>query len=475
MDYDRGKYKAALRQLYALPQKTRIPEEKEWLYHQAMGMCLFWLGNVEEAIRHMEQSLADPGDMPLSARQRTYSNYAMYLHYLPDISDEEMRRVHFRYGQFFQEIIPFSHRRAEKEKIRVAYLSPDIVDHIVTNFAIQLFAQYDRKRFDVVLYSVGQRKNEVTDWLFGMVNGGRDLSKLSPQEAAQRIYEDEIDILFDLAGHTEGGITLQIASFKPAPVQISGIGYFDTTGLPAMDYFLSDGFCDPPENDALFTERLIRLPRSHFCYTPSERFQDVPQDCAVHSPVVFGCFNNFSKITDEMLQLWRCLLDRVPGSRLLLKNVSPLKEPVDRMKQRCRQMGFPQDAVEIRQGTQDYQQDYLDIDIALDTYPYPGGGTTCDALYLGIPVVTRYGRRHGSRFGYSLLENIGIGELAAPTAEGYLDRAVALAQDPELLLALRRRLSRMMQASPVMDARNYVREVEAAYERVWAEFLETQK
>ena len=475
MDYDRGRYESALRQLYALPQKTQIPAEKAWLYHQAMGMCLFWIGSVPEALRHMRQSLDEPGNMPLSVRQRAYSNYAMYLHYLPGISDEEMREAHFRYGSLFEGTIPFSHRREEKEKIRVGYLSPDIVDHIVTNFAIQLFAQYNRDRFEVIIYSVGKRQNEVTDWLFGMVNGGRDLSALSPQEAAKRIYEDRIDILFDLAGHTEGGGTLQIAAYRPAPVQISGIGYFDTTGLSAMDYFLTDAFCDPPENDALFTEKLIRLPRSHLCYTPSERFRDAPVGALPHSPVVFGSFNNFSKISDEMLVLWRRILERVPGSRLVLKNVSPSKEPLKRMKNRCRKMGFPRDAVEVRPGTHEYLKDYMDIDIALDTYPYPGGGTTCEALYLGIPVVTRYGTRHGSRFGYSLLENVGIGELAAEDDEGYLERAVALAGDAELLGALRRRLPQMMRSSPVMDARGYVRDVEAAYETIWRNFLESQK
>ncbi|MBR3457741.1 MAG: hypothetical protein IKH16_06275, partial [Selenomonadaceae bacterium] len=299
-----------------------------------------------------------------------------------------------------------------------------------------------------------------------------DLSELSAEEAARRIYEDEVDILFDLTGHTEGGRTLQVAAYRPAPVQLCGIGYFDTTGLPAMDYFLSDVYCDPAENDALFSERLIRLPRSHFCYTPPVSVLECRAKYHLHRPVVFGSFNNFHKITDGMLELWHEVICRVPGSRLLLKNVSPDRKLVKAMRERALRIGFLPEQLDLRPGSWKYLDEYADVDIALDTYPYPGGGTTCEALYMGVPVISLYGQRHGSRFGYSLLQNIGMGELAAAAPEEYVEKAVAVAGDAELLTALHRILRERLQQSPVMDAGGYVRDVEAAYERIWQEWLD---
>lgn len=469
--YDHKEYEAALAQLRRMHEENVIPETKMWMYHQAAGLALFWLGEMEASLQHLRQAWLEPGDMTLDTQQRIYSNYLMYLHYLPGITDEEMRIEHFRYAELFHQIRTFSHEKKKKKKLRLGYLSPDFVDHIVTNFSVQLFACYDRSRYEVILYSTGMRKNEVTDWLVQMVNGYRDLSELSTQAAAQQIYDDEVDILFDLSGQAEGGHTLQIAAWKPAPVQVCGIGYFNTTGLPAMDYFLSDIYCDPPRNDRLFMEKLIRLSHTHLCFTPSEQFRDFPLDYQAHEPVVFGSFNNFAKVTDEMLGVWLRILRAVPGSRLLLKNVSPRTEPLERMWKRALRLGFLPEQLDLRPATPDYLNDYRELDIALDTYPYPGGGTTCEALYLGIPVINLRGTRHGARFGYSLLKNIGLEELSAATKEDYIACAVALAKQPELLQGLHETLRGMLQHSPVMQGQQYVREVEQAYEEIWAAWL----
>ena len=470
-NYDQKKYEAAIAGLQQLERQAVIPEEKHWMYHQAMGLSLFWLGEIERSLEHLRMVWVEPGDMTREMQQRSYSDYLMYLHYLPNLSDEMMREEHFRYASLFTQVVPFTHEKKTKQQLRIGYISPDIVDHIVLNFAIQLFAQYDHDRYEVVLYSTGKRQNEVSGWVAGMVNAYRDLSGLSISQAARQIYEDQVDILVDLSGHAEGGLTLQIAAWKPAPVQICGIGYFDTTGLSAMDYFLGDVYCDPSASDRLFSETLIRLPHSHLCFTPSERFRDISLTYQVHTPIAFGSFNNFAKITDKMLAVWLSILQRVPGSRLILKNVSPLPEPLERMRQRARKIGYEETQLDLRPATPDYLNDYLDIDIALDTYPYPGGGTTCEAIYMGVPVINLRGTRHGSRFGYSLLSNIGIEELSTTSTEQYVERAVLLANQPDLLQALHENLRGMMQHSPVMDAKAYVREVEQAYEQVWQQWL----
>ena len=468
--FDKHRFAEALRQLAAL-DPARVPENEAWRVPLARGMALAEVGRGAEGVAALEEALGSPY-MPLETKRHVYSNYLMELHYLQDLPDEKLRRAHFAYADFFADVRPYAHARARRgEKLRVGYLSPNLTDHIVLSFAIQLFAQYDRDRYEVILYSMGSRQNEVTDWVAGFANGFRDLSRLAPARAAQQIFEDEVDVLVDLSGHCEGGRTLEVAAYRPAPVQLCGIGYFDTTGLPAMDAFLGDVCCDPDGADAQFCEKLLRLPKSHFCFTPTEQFAHFSGAYRLHDPIVFGSFNNFAKITDEMLLAWREILARVPKSRLLLKNVKTYREPLAAMRKRMEALGFPMERITLRPATQHYLKDYLGVDVILDTYPYVGGGTTCEALYMGVPVVTRYGTRHGSRFGLSLLQNIGIGELAAPTVAEYIERAVMLAEDPNLVAALHARLRQMMEASPVMDGKGYTRAVEAAFEMLWEDWL----
>lgn len=461
----------ALRHLQEMEQENLFPEEQRWKQHELMGQLLYWLADLKAALSHLRKAW----ELPCTdhgARLAALSNYLMYLHYIEGVTNEEMRAAHSSYAEMMGTLTQFSHGKRRRKRIRVGYLSPNLTDHIVLNFAIQLFADYDRDRFEVYLYDIGDLQSEVTDWVAGMADRYVDLSKFSPQKSAEHIYADQVDILFDLAGHSAGGATLQIAAYKPAPVQISGIGYFNTTGLSAMDYFLGDAIVDPPEMDALFTERILRLPETHLCFTPSERFRAYENlHRTPHDPPVFGSFNNFAKITDEMLALWAEILRAVPTARLLLKNVHPREETLNRMRQRAEYAGIDLARLELRPGSKDYLRDYLDVDIILDTYPYQGGGTTCEALFMGLPVVTMAGTRHGARFAVSLLKNAGLGELIAEGPAAYVERAVGLANDPELLAALHTAIPGMMRASPLMDGARYVRAVEAAYEMIWERYL----
>ncbi|EKX97092.1 hypothetical protein [Selenomonas sp. oral taxon 138] len=470
-DAKAGRMEAALHRLQKMEQEDLFPMERRWELHELMGQILFLFADLKAALPHLKLAWELPRT-DHGARLAALSNYLMYLHYIEGVTNEEMRAAHSSYAEMMGTLTQFSHGKRRRKRIRVGYLSPNLTDHIVLNFAIQLFASYDRTRFAVSLYDVGGQHSEVTDWVTGMADRYVDLSKFTPAEAARRIHADEVDILFDLAGHSAGGKTLQIAAYKPAPVQISGIGYFNTTGLSAMDYFLGDAIADPPEMDALFTERILRLPETHLCFTPSERFRAYEQlQRAPHTPVVFGSFNNFAKITDEMLTCWSEILRTVPTAQLLLKNVHPRAETLIRMRQRAEHAGIDLARLELRPGSKDYLRDYLDVDIILDTYPYQGGGTTCEALCMGLPVVTMAGTRHGARFAVSLLKNAGLGELIAESPAAYVERAIGLANDPELLAALHTAIPRMMRASPLMDGVRYVRAVEAAYEMIWEQYL----
>ena len=454
-----------------MEQERLFPAERRWELHDLIGQALYWLADLPAALQHLRLAWELPREH-YADRLAALSNYLMYLHYAAGVTDEMMRDAHAAYAKMLGSLPLFSHTVRKHGKLRIGYLSPNLTDHIVLNFAIQLFSAYNRSRYEVRLYDIGTLQCETTDWVAGMVDGYTDLSKCSPQEAAARIHADEIDILFDLAGHSAGGKTLMIAAHAPAPVQISGIGYFNTTGLSAMDYFLGDPFCDPPGEEVHFTEQILRLPQTHLCFTPSERFRPYEHlQRTPHENVVFASFNNFAKITDAMLTAWGEILRAVPTARLLLKNVHPLKETLTRMKKRAVRAGIDPARLELRPGSKDYLADYLDADVILDTFPYQGGGTTCEALCMGLPVVVRAGTRHGARFGVSLLHNAGLSELIAGSTEEYIERAVLLARDRTLLGALQTAIPRMMRASPLMNGMGYVRAMEDAYEMIWERCL----
>ena len=457
--------------LREMEQESLFPAERRWELHDLMGQALYWLADLPAALPHLRLAWELPREH-YADRLAALSNYLMYLHYADGVTDEMMCDAHTAYAKMLGSLPLFSHTVRKHGKLRIGYLSPNLTDHIVLNFAIQLFSAYNRSRYEVRLYDIGTLQCETTDWVAGMVDGYTDLSKCRPQEAAARIHADEIDILFDLAGHSAGGKTLMIAAHKPAPIQLSGIGYFNTTGLSAMDYFLGDPFCDPPGEEVHFTEQILRLPQTHLCFTPSERFRPYEHlQRTPHENVVFASFNNFAKITDAMLTAWGEILRAVPTARLLLKNVHPLKETLTRMKKRAVQAGIDPARLELRPGSKDYLADYLDADVILDTFPYQGGGTTCEALCMGLPVVVRAGTRHGARFGVSLLHNAGLSELIAGSTEEYIERAVLLARDRTLLGALQTAIPRMMRASPLMNGMGYVRAMEDAYEMIWERCL----
>lgn len=432
------------------------------------GYFLLFCGRIAEAAAaYLEAVRVAP---QIEHKRMYYSGYLMASHYLLDISDEELAECHFAYNQFFRSEDELQHDREEHrrhEKIRLGYLSGSFKDHVTSCFLMQLLALADRSRFEIYCYDESDMDDAAAVQMKDLGHTWRNLASSGTREKAEAIQADGIDILFELGGHTDGGRGLAVLGYKPAPVQITGIGYMSTSGLRAVDYYLTDVFLDPPGvGEAYFSEKLLRLSRSHFCYTPFETIYKASIDWQPHQPLVFGCFNNSSKISDEMLRLWLEILRCVPDSRLLLKSWTPKA-----MRKRALAVGYRPQEIEVREMTLDYVHEYMDMDIALDTYPYTGGGTTCEALYMGVPVVTLAGTRHGARFGLSLLENVGLGELAAQNEQGYIERAVALARDRELLAALHTRLRPMMQVSPLMDGRGYVREMETAYEQIWEKWL----
>lgn len=430
-------------------------------------------GRVAEAIPYYEMSLSCK-DMN-NGWAEEYSNYLFHLHYL-DYSQEVMLAKAREYGQAFQTVRQYSHVPVPRhEKIRVGYVSPDFCRHIVAFFSCAFLQAYDHVCFEIYCYTNCQ-EDEVSAELRQKVDGWRNVRGKDWQEIAEIIHADEIDILVDLAGHTANNM-LPVFAFKPAPVQVSGIGYFDTTGLLQMDYFLADPCTDPPANEAFFTEQLLRLPHSHLCYmwhdAPGE---PGPLPAGRNGYITFGSLNNIAKVNDQVLKVWSHILQQVPDSRLYLKAVG-LNHDYGRklLQQRLERAGIPSERVVLAVSEPDYLHVYQDIDIALDTFPYPGGGTTCDALYMGVPVVTLCGERHNARFGYSILMNMGMKECCADSFDDYVQKVINLTRDMDKLREIRQTLRRRMRQSPVMNMSQYMIDVEAAYHRIYQGWLNRDK
>lgn len=403
-----------------------------------------------------------------------YSNYLFNMHCL-NFSRKEIFEETLGFNKLLAHIPRFSHNRkkhSRHKKIRVGYISPDIRLHVVAFFSYYLFTSYDRTRFEVFLYA-DNREDKLTKQFKASVDGFRSILNKPAKDIAEQIVKDEIDILIDLAGHTANNY-LPALAYKPAPILISGIGYFDSTGIDTIDYFLADKFTDPEGlNEKFFTEKILRLQHSHFCFKWYNFPHFVtPAPCSKNGYVTFASFNNFAKVTDEMLSLWAKILSAVPKSRLYLKSeVFNHKDGLALARERIKAAGIDLERVKLEESEELHHRKYEQADIALDTFPYPGGGTTCDALFMGVPVITLVGARHNSRFGYSLLINIGLGELCAFSEEEYIKKAVELANDRERLREYHLTIRRKMEESPVMNDTIYMGEIEAAYEKIFTAWI----
>ena len=267
-------------------------------------------------------------------------------------------------------------------------------------------------------------------------------------------------------------------AYKPAPIQISAIGYTATTGLKAMDYFLSDTTCLPGSEELTgFTEKILKVDHCHLCYAPGV-VRDMPA-AGVQAPmlrndyITYGSFNNFAKVSDDVLYLWRAVLEQVPDSILVIKNkLCSIASGRELLIERLQKMSFPIDRIELRPYSPDYLEQYRDIDVALDTFPYNGGLTTCEALYMGVPVVTLRGKSHGSRYGASILTNADVGELIARNPMEYVKKAVQLGKRKELIAGYHAGLREHLLKSPLMDSRQYMKEIEKCYLEAWKAYCE---
>ncbi len=413
-----------------------------------------------------------------------HQNLLLVLNYSEDHTAQQVYEEHLRFARLHEEplrstIEPHGNDRAPGRRLRVGYVSPDFRAHSVAFFIEPVLEHHDRDRFEVFCYYNNTLADAVTERLRRHADGWRIIAGKSDAEVARQIRADRIDILVDLAGHTAMSRALVLAR-KPAPVQVTWLGYPNTTGLSAVDYRITDEFADPPgTSEHLHAERLVRLPGSFSCYRPPDDAPDVAGlPAGMTGCITFGSFNAPAKISARSIGLFAEVLRAVPGSRLMLKN-NALHEAATRetMIQAFLRVGVAPDRLMLlgRDPSHGHHlAHYNDVDIALDTVPYNGATTTCDALWMGVPVVTLAGTTHVGRVGVSLMSNLGLTDLIAHTPLEYSAIAARLAEDLQALAALRAGLRPRMSTSVLTDARRFTGHLEQAYRKMWEKYVEGQ-
>jgi protein O-GlcNAc transferase len=440
----------------------------------ALALGYSRIGDIEAALpfynRYIEKLPNDP---------TIGSGKLFNLHYKPGVTAEELRQAHKdwgeRFGARFRKDWPIhKNDRNSKRRLRIGYLSGDFRSHVVGYWTKHIIAAHNRDNVEVFCIA-NNKEDEYSEQIKTASDHWLSILDVSDDEAARKIQDARIDILIDLSGHT-GANRLFLLARKPAPVQATWCGYLDSTGLEAVDYVIADDVIAPASEPSPFVEEALRLPSCSVCFEPIPEAPEVgPPPFERNGHVTFGCFNNPSKIGPEVAKLWNKILYANPESKLLLMYRN-FADPLTRERLlRCfREAGVPNDRVEFRQGNRAkvLEAYSAEVDLALDTFPYNGGTTTCEALWMGVPTVALYGRHPMSRLGCSLLVYSGLSALATTSPDEYVDRATALANDRTTLLRLRRELRGHLVNTPLFNSKLFVAGLEKAYSRAFERWCE---
>jgi len=406
------------------------------------------------------------------------------INYPSGVSASEIFGVHNRYGAIIEKgwrskQIDFPNSPQPDRPIRVGYLSPDMRRHSVAYFLHSILKAHNPEQVLSICYSLSRHTDDMTDALRQCASEWRDCSLLNDAELEQRIKKDRVDILVELCGHFANHRLVMLAH-RVAPIQVTYLGYPQTTGLRNIQYRLVDAFTDPPDEPANASEELWRLPECFICYTPPDDAPEpAPPPCVENGSITFGSFNEAKKISHEIVELWARVLDAVPGSRLLLKAAS-FEDPSVRnqLAQRFAAHGVKDDRLEIVgriPKRADHLAFYSRVDIALDTFPYHGTTTTCEAMWMGVPTITLKGDRHAARVGCSLLHTVGLDDLIALDHDSYVNIASRLAAEPARLVELRKTFRQRMRASCLCDPDRFTRALEQAYRAMWVRWCENPR
>jgi predicted O-linked N-acetylglucosamine transferase (SPINDLY family)/predicted SAM-dependent methyltransferase len=467
---------------YALSETKRFEEARQCFSqalaldpklveaHNNLGGVLQLQGQLRPAMEAYEHALELAPD-----QFYVRSNHLTCLNYHDEADPRDVYEQHRTWAEMLSDTLRDSEDarilRAEPERqLRIGYVSADFRFHSVAFFMSALLEQHDRDGFKVFCYANVPEPDGNTERLTALSDHWRDVSTLHDDEMAAMVRRDSIDILVDLSGHTVGN-RLSVFARRPAPIQVTYLGYPNTTGLSVMDYRLTDDITDPRgSSEHLHSEELVRLPHGFLSYQPLPTCPDVRERDG-SSGVTFASFNELLKITPPIVDAWCEILERTPNSRLLIKGTTLADEGTrGRVIQRFVENGIAEDRLELIGRTptlESHLELYNRVDVALDTFPYNGTTTTCEALWMGVPVVSLTGYVHAARVGKSILSAVGLDDLATDDIEAYADCAVALAGDVERRREFRRTLRGRMGASTLMDPSRFTRDLETAFRDMW--------
>lgn len=437
-----------------------------------LGIVRMEQGRMAEAEAHLRRALAlDPGLADVR------SNLLFVLNHLGEHSPAETLAEARDYGHRVAAAAPCRYRKwlaaPSPVRLRVGMVSGDLREHPVGHFLEALLAPLAAGNIELIAYPTHHRQDALSARLRPLFAAWTPLTGLNDLEAAQRIHGDGVHVLLDLAGHTAHN-RLPLFACKPAPVQASWLGYFASTGVAEMDWLIADDIGAPPGHDAHFSERLWRLPNTRLCFTPPQRAPEVaPLPALSRGHVTFGCFQSLAKVNDAVLAAWAEILAALPDARLRLQCKQLGDATVVRdLRARLQAQGIASGRVDLHRQVprEAYLAAHAEVDLLLDTFPYPGGTTTCEALWMGVPTVTLAGARLLSRQGASLLHAAGLPGWVARDRSDYVARAVASARDLDGLARLRSGLRGQVSRSPLFDAPGFARDLGAALWGMWSAF-----
>ena len=438
-----------------------------------LGNALNNHGRQDEASSCFEQALARRPDFPEALHNRGSGSLFNQL-YLPSLGYAEIAALHRDWGAAYPAPLDrrWQNSRSPDRILRIGYLSPDYRTHAMRHFIEPLLARHSASRVEIVCYAQSPRADSQTQRLMSYGHRWSWVDRMNDAELAAQIERDAIDILVDCAGHTHGTRITALAG-KPAPILMSWLGYLCTTGLPAMDYRLTDEWMDPPGVESPDTETLLRIPGGLMAYRPHAGSPDPGEPpCLASGHITFGSLNNVQKLNRMVVALWARLLRTLPQAKFLMQS-KLLVDPgmVWRIRGMFEAFGIPPARLDLRPPSPDFLRTYHEIDIALDTLPCGGGTTTCDALWMGVPVVTLAGTRPAGRLSTSILHRVGRPEWVTHTPTAYIDAAIGLARQTSALTQIRRDLREHVQASALCDEAGFVERLEEVYRAAWKRWL----
>jgi len=361
--------------------------------------------------------------------------------------------------------------KKDKKPLRIGYISADFKTHSAAYYIEPIITHHDRTEFEIFCYSDVMNPDIVTLRLRQMDLNWREIHDKEQKDIADSIKNDNLDFLIDLAGHA-GNKRLQLFMSQLAPIQITYLGYPNTTGLSAMDYRFTDRWADPVDQDIYYTEKLYRLPNGFLCYRPPDHAPDVTETPALKNGyITFGSFNTLAKINQKTIEIWSQILKLVPTAKLLIKNKQMNDASVrNSYKEYFIHQNIDKDRIVLQEyssSREEHLKCYGHIDISLDTFPYNGTTTTCEALWMGVPVITLAGTNHAGRVGVSLLTVIGLQGMIAPDYANYISLAVFLANNIDKVSQMRKNLRLTLCCSPLCDGASFTKTIENAYKDMW--------